>query len=344
MQRRSTPATKPTTDGLFDQLAQLLPGALLTALVAALAYGCSRSLTAFAISPLIVALVMGGCVRNLRGVPACAAVGIKGTTRRALRIGIVLLGLQLSIGQVISMGATGAMIVASALAATFLMTLWLGARLGVDPRLTKLIAAGTSICGASAIVATNTVARAAEEDAAYAVAAVSVFGTIAVLLYPLAGHLLHMTTQTYGLWVGASIHEVGQVAAAADAWHPSSDLAMIAKLSRVALLAPVVLVLATLARSPRGTDSTVSRIEFPWFLVGFVLMMLIGSIDAVSVEQKRWSAHAATALLTVALAGLGLELDIRKLRTRGWRPLLLGALSSVFICVMSLTGILFWAR
>jgi uncharacterized integral membrane protein (TIGR00698 family) len=242
------------------------------------------------------------------------------------------------------MGGAGAMIVASALAATFLMTLWLGARLGVDPRLTKLIAAGTSICGASAIVATNTVAGAAEEDVAYAVAAVSVFGTIAVLLYPLAGHLLHMTTQTYGLWVGASIHEVGQVAAAADAWHPSSDLAMIAKLSRVALLAPVVLVLATLARFPRGADSTVQRIELPWFLVGFVVMMLIGSFGAVSLEQKRWSAQTATALLTVALAGLGLELDIRKLRTRGWRPLLLGALSSVFICVTSLAGILFWGR
>ena len=342
MQRRSNPAAKPTSDGLFAQLTQLMPGVLLTVLVAALAYWLSRALTTVAISPLIVALVMGGCARNLLGVPAYAASGIKGTTRRALRAGIVLLGLQLSIGQVVSMGGTSALIVAAALAATFLMTVWLGTQLGVDSRLAKLIAAGTSICGASAVVATNTVAQAAEEDVAYAVAAVSVFGTMAVLLYPLAGQLLHMSTETYGLWVGASIHEIGQVAAAADAWQPSSDLAMVAKLSRVALLAPLVLLMATLARAPRATGSNVLRLELPWFLLGFVAMMFIGSVDVVSLEQKRWAAQATTALLSLALAGLGLELDIRKLRTRGWRPLLLGALSSAFICVTSLVGILIW--
>lgn len=342
MQRRSSPAAEPTTPGRFGRLPRLIPGVLLTALVAALAYWCCRALTTVAISPLIVALVLGGCARNLLGIPAYAAAGIKGITRRALRTGIVLLGLQLSIAQVISMGGTGATIVVAALAATFLMTLWLGPRLGVDPRLAQLIAAGTSICGASAVVATNTVAQAPEEDVAYAVAAVSVFGTLAVLLYPLAGHLLHLSTDTYGLWVGASIHEIGQVAAAADAWHPSSDLAMIAKLSRVALLAPIVLLLATLVRAAREPGSQIPRVELPWFLVGFVAMMLIGSVDAVSLEQKRWSAQAATVLLTVALAGLGLELDMRKLRTRGWRPLLLGAVSSAFICVTSLAGILLW--
>ncbi|MCB1632516.1 MAG: putative sulfate exporter family transporter, partial [Pseudomonadales bacterium] len=100
-------------------------------------------------------------------------------------------------------------------------------RLGVEPQLTRLII-GTSVCGASAVIAANTVAHGSDEDVIYAVATVSIFGSLSVLLYPIAGHLLQMTADTHGLWAGTSIHEIGQVVAATDAWPASSDAAMIA--------------------------------------------------------------------------------------------------------------------
>ena len=109
--------------------------------------------------------------------------------RRILRFAIVLLGLQLTAAQVIDVGATGIGIIAVTLAATFVFTIWLGRVLGVDRKLTELIAAGTSICGASAIIATNTVTRARGEDAAYALACVTVFGSIAMFVYPMLGSL-----------------------------------------------------------------------------------------------------------------------------------------------------------
>lgn len=319
-----------------------LPGIALLALVAGLPLWICQALPTIAVSPLVLALATGAMVKNFLGIPACAAAGIKGATRRALRAGVVAMGLQLPLSELMSMGPQGALIVGGALIATFAVTLWLGSKLGVDPRLAQLIAAGTSICGASAVVATNTVARAEEEDVAYAVAAVSIFGTVSVLLYPMLGHMLQMTADSYGLWVGASIHEIGQVAAAADAWKSSSDIAMIAKLSRVMLLAPVVLLLGAFAKRARMATQDTRRVEPPWFLLGFLVMMLVGSADCISAEHKQWSAGAATLLLTLALAGLGLELDLRKLHTRGWRPLALGALSSVFICVSTLAGILMW--
>lgn len=317
----------------------LLPGVGLTVGLAALSFGAARTLGAVAISPLIIALIIGALVRNLIGASARAAPGIRASARHLLRAGIVILGLQLSIGELVAIGAGGLALIAGTLAGTFFVTVWLGARLGVDPKLAKLIAAGTSICGASAVVATNTVAQADEEDVAYAVASVSLFGTAAVLLYPIAAEALKMSAYAYGLWAGASIHEIGQVAAAA----PASEVAMVAKLSRVALLAPVVFTLAKVAGSRSRRRRDAARVEMPWFLVGFVAMMLIGSAVSIPVAAMERAAQAATGLLTVALAGIGLEMDLGKLRTRGWRPLLLGAGASLFICLSSLALIL-WLR
>ncbi len=330
-------ALSPTA---LTQARRQLPGLFLLASITAASLAICSTLRGVTLSPLIVALVIGVAVRNLMGIPRLAAGGIRITSRYALRTGVVVLGLQLSLGQIVSMGAVAALIVGMTLVATFFVTLRLGARLGVEPPLTQLIAAGTSICGASAIIAANTVARGTDEDVAYAVATVSIFGSASVLLYPIAGHLLQMTPETYGLWSGASIHEIGQVAAAADVWPGSSDVAMIAKLSRVMLLAPIVLLLATLA-GPSATGGS-ARLDRPWFLLGFVVMMLIGSVGYLPPEYKQWGAHVAALLLTVALAGLGLDLDLRQLRTRGWRPLLLGTLSTAFICISSLTAILLW--
>jgi uncharacterized integral membrane protein (TIGR00698 family) len=318
-----------------------VPGLFLTATIAAAAFGLRNLSGITALSPLIVAIVLGIAFHNTVGTPAAFKPGVVFSMRRLLRFAIILLGLQLSLSQVVEVGGAGLGIIASTLAATFLFTMWLGRRLGVERKLAELIAAGTSICGASAVVATNTVTRASDEDVAYAVACVTVFGSASMLLYPVLEGLLQLTPHAFGLWAGASVHEIAQVVAAAfQNGVDSGNFAMIAKLSRVMLLAPMILALSCFSAGKPQTDriegSKRRSVPVPWFVVGFVAMMLFNSLDLIPHLEKAWFVQTTTFLLAVALAAMGLETDVGKLRAKGWKPLLVGAGSWLFISAFSL--------
>jgi uncharacterized integral membrane protein (TIGR00698 family) len=319
----------------------LLPGLLLTTTIATAAFGLRNLSGIAALSPLIIAIVLGLVFHNTVGTPAAFRPGVVFGMRRVLRFAIILLGLQLSLAQVVEVGAAGLGIIAFTLGGTFLFTVWLGRRLAVDRKLVELIAAGTSICGASAIVATNTVTRASDEDVAYAVACVTVFGSASMLLYPALEGLLQLTPHAFGLWAGASIHEIAQVVAAAfQNGADAGNFGTIAKLSRVMLLAPMILALGYFSSGKRRADrvdpSEQQSIPVPWFVLGFVAMMLFNSFDVISQADKAYLIQTTTFLLTVALAAMGLETDIRKLCAKGWKPLLIGAGSWLFISAFSL--------
>jgi len=318
-----------------------VPGLFLTATIAAAAFGLRNLSGITALSPLIVAIVLGIAFHNTVGTPAAFKPGVVFSMRRVLRFAIILLGLQLSLSQVVEVGGAGLAIIASTLAATFLFTVWLGRRLGVERKLSELIAAGTSICGASAVVATNTVTRASDEDVAYAVACVTVFGSASMLLYPVLEGLLQLTPHAFGLWAGASVHEIAQVVAAAfQNGVDSGNFAMIAKLSRVMLLAPMILALSCFSAGKPQTDriegSKRQSVPVPWFVLGFVVMMLFNSLDVIPHLEKAWLVQTTTFLLAIALAAMGLETDVGKLRAKGWKPLLVGAGSWLFISAFSL--------
>jgi len=322
---------------------RLLPGLLLTFILAAFAFEL-RSLSGItALSPLIIAIALGMVFHNTMGTPDTFKPGVVFSMRRLLRFAIVLLGLQLSFAQLVRVGTAGLAIILVTLVASFVFTAWLGRRFHIDRKLAQLIAAGTSICGASAVIATNTVTRAPDEDVAYAVACVTVFGSASMLLYPALGGLAHLAPHAFGLWAGASIHEIAQVVAAAFQNGTSSGhFATIAKLSRVMMLAPMILALGYLsAKRPQSTASDLAKeptqsLPMPWFVLGFIAMMLFNSFDLIPHVDKVYLGQATTFLLTVALAAMGLETDIGKLRAKGWRPLLVGAGSWLFISAFSL--------
>ena len=322
---------------------RLLPGLLLTFILAAVAFELRSLLGITALSPLIVAIVLGMAFHNTIGTPGAFKPGVAFSMRRILRFAIVLLGLQLSFAQLIKVGTVGLAIIAVTLAATFLFTVWLGRRLGIDRKLAQLIAAGTSICGASAIIATNTVTRASDEDVAYAVACVTVFGSASMLLYPALEGLVQLAPHAFGLWAGASIHEIAQVVAAAFQNGTSSGhFGTIAKLSRVMLLAPTILVLGYVSAKRLQTvggdhvTPAIQPLPMPLFVLGFLAMMVFNSFDLIPQVDKTYLVQATTFLLTVALAAMGLETDFGKLRAKGWRPLLVGAGSWLFISAFSL--------
>jgi len=289
-------------------------------------------------SPMILAILIGIAFHNLVGTPALAKPGVTFSLRRVLRFAIVLLGLQLTAAQVVEVGATGVAIIVTTLVATFMATTWAGHLLGVDRKLAQLIAAGTSICGASAVIATNTVTDAPDEDVAYAVACVTVFGSIAMFAYPALPGLLHLAPRAYGLWAGSSIHEIAQVVAAAyQDGTQAGDFATIAKLSRVMMLAPVVISLGLLARRHhRGDTARARKVPMPWFVLGFIALVGLNSMIVIPPAAKAPIIVATTFMLSVALAAMGLETDIRKLRAKGLRPLLLGLVAFLFIAGFSL--------
>lgn len=327
----------------------LLPGLALAALIAAAAFGLkSLGIPGLErLSPLMLAIVLGMLVRNTLGRPEYTRAGLAASLRAPLRLGIVLLGLQVTLAEILGIGWAGLSILAFALIGTVMFTIWLGARLGVPPGLTTLIAAGTGVCGASAIVAANTVVRDSDESVAYALATVTLLGTIALFSYPVIATVLPLSEVGYGLWTGASVHEVAQVVAAGFALgQQTGEFATVTKLARVLMLAPLIIALGVWwsHRTALAGDGVTrsARPPLPWFVFGFLGMVLLAGTGWIDPSLRVIANTATQALLAFALAAVGLETDFRKLVSQGWRPLALGALSTLFIAITSLLLALVW--
>lgn len=311
------------------RLAGLAAGLLLVLAVATAASLLHRLPPLGALSPLILATAIGIAIRNLAGPWAPAAAGQAFVLRRVLRLAIVLLGFQVSLGEIVSLGAHGLVVVLLATPATFLAIRLLGRRVGLEPKLATLLASGTSICGASAIVATNAVVHAPEEDVSYAIASVTLLGTLAMFLYPAAAPLAGLAGRDYGLWAGGSIHEVAQAAGAAfqggrDAGHAG----VVAKLLRVALLGPLILALALRGRR-RGGPAGLA--PFPWYLAGFAAVIAVNSLAPPPEAVAQAIAATTTFLMTMALAAMGLATHLGALVRRGLRPLAVAGAGSLFM-------------
>jgi uncharacterized integral membrane protein (TIGR00698 family) len=312
-------------------LSALLPGIALAAAIAATSIGIRAATGISALSPLILSIIIGMLVRNTLSLPAAIEPGIGFSLKRILRLGIILLGLQVTVAQILSLGGTALAIVALTLATTFVAIRLAGRALGVDRQLTDLIAAGTSVCGASAVIAANTVIRGRQEHVAYAVACVTLFGSISMLAYPLLAAPLGLDERAYGLWSGATIHEVAQVVAASfQAGDVAGQFGTISKLARVVLLAPLVMTLALALRS-QTNDAHTGSVPMPWFVLGFVAMMAVNSVVEIPADLGKGITIVTNFLLSMALAAMGLQANIAKLRAEGWRPLALGAFGWLFI-------------
>lgn len=311
----------------------VLPGLVLAGGIGVTASLLNRLPALNVLSPMILAIAMGIGLGNLVRLPGRVRPGIAFAMRHLLRAGIVLLGLQLTMAQVFAVGPGGLAVIVLSLAATFGFTMVVGPLLGVGRDLTALIAAGTAICGASAVLAANTAVRGRDEDVAYAVACVTIFGSMAMFAYPALAGLADLGPRAFGLWAGASIHEIAQVAAAAyQRGSEAGDFGTVAKLSRVMLLAPVVLLLGLGRGGKKGT----AKPPVPWFVLGFIALVGLNSMVDLPGALHAAAAPVTGFLLATALAAMGLETDLRRLKAEGIRPLLLALLAFVFIAGFSL--------
>jgi uncharacterized integral membrane protein (TIGR00698 family) len=328
-----------------------LPGLTIAASIAAVAFVVEyliKNNTAGVISPLVIAVVLGALTSNLGWLPENCRIGLGFAARNLLRLGIVLLGLQLSFSQVRELGAPGLALVIVVVAATFVGTQWLGKKMGLSPGLSLLVATGFSICGASAIAAMRPVSDADDDDMAYAIALVTICGTLAIFLLPVIGELIGFSGAQFGSWVGASVHDVAQtVATAASGNDDAQDAAIVVKLTRVMLLAPLVAAVSFTRRQKLNrtiaTDSKTQKAKLPpivpLFVVGFIAAISINSsfnLPSEFLSNVKWLEKS---LLACALVGLGAGVDARKLRRVGSRPLALGLISWILIATLSALGV-----
>ena len=312
-------------------------GVMLTAAIAAAAFALRSIPGLTGLSPMILAVLAGMAINALTQLAPRSRMGLAFVLRRVLRLAIMLLGLQLTTRQIADVGLAGLVVVVGTVIATFVFTVWLGRLLKVERGLSELLAAGTAICGASAIIATNTVTRAPGEDVAYAVASITLFGSIAMFAYPLLASALHLGPSAFGLWAGASIHEVAQaVAAAFQGGAGAGEIGTATKLTRVLLLAPLILLLGCTSASRSGGTRVGVSAQVPWFVLGFIALVVAGSIVTIPAPLKAGVGTLTSFLLAMSLAAMGLQTNLARLRDRGLRPLLLGFAASVFVAGFSL--------
>jgi uncharacterized integral membrane protein (TIGR00698 family) len=328
---------------------QIFPGLLACLAIAFASIRLKEATGVTALNPVVVALAVGIVLRASFGLPAALRPGAAFAVRPLLRAAIILLGLQVTIGQLASVGAGALGLAVASVALTIPFTIWLGSQLRVDPALAQLIGTGTGICGASAIVAANQVSRGSQEDVAYALAVITLCGTAALLAYPALAPLLGLSPRAYGLWAGSSIHEVVQAVGAAAAGGPvSAEIGTITKLARVVLLAPAILALgAWVARAGlHGTDRAGGamagrgrvKAPMPWFAFGFLAMVGVASTHLVPPSVDQAGRQLVPLMLAASVAALGLNTNLAALRAKGVRPLLLGVGATVFVSLLGLLG------
>jgi uncharacterized integral membrane protein (TIGR00698 family) len=313
---------------------RFVPGLALAGALAALGFALSKA--APVAGALLWALALGALAAPLVGARPAAEPGVRLAATTLLRAGVALLGLRISLGVLGHVGLGGAIVAAGTLSVTLAATILLGRWLGIRRDLALLIATGSAICGASAIAAMNSVTRADEEDVGYAVATVTLFGSLAMLLLPPVAAAIGLSDARAGVWAGASVHEVAQATAAGSAVSLAAlKAATLVKLTRVILLAPAV---STVAASRRAAGAGAARV--PGFVLAFLGFVALRSLVTVPAPVLAAAGAASTLLLAAALAALGLRIRLSALRAAGLRPLALGLAAWLIAAATALTLVL----
>lgn len=347
-----TTMTKNLTDSHFlrpNRLGRVLPGLILTGAVTGVAIWLSDfpQLSHLGLSALTLAIVIGMVVGNtlyptVR--PLCQD-GVNLAKQRLLRLGIILYGLRLTFAQIADVGATGIMIDALTLCSTFTLACWLGKNVfGLDSDTAMLIGAGSSICGAAAVMATEPVLDAKAEKVTVAVATVVIFGTTAIFLYPWLWQLnlqhqwINFSAEQFGIYTGSTVHEVAQVVAAGQGVSPDAEnAAVITKMIRVMMLAPFLLLLSGW-KNRGNTQKTqhsglLRNITIPWFALLFIAVAAFNSLDILPHSWIPPLITLDTILLAMAMAALGLTTHFSALRQAGVKPILLAAILFIWLIV-----------
>lgn len=303
-----------------------VPGLALALAIALIALGLGH------LAPLIggpvIGIVLGIVVRNGFAPGARFTPGIRLAGKQVLQWSIVALGFGLSLDQVAKTGMESLSVTLITMSTAFLAAWGLGRLLGVHDKLKVLIGVGTAICGGSAIAAVTPIIRLDDHDTAFAISTIFLFNVVAVLLFPLLGHLMHLSDLGFGLWAGTAINDTSSVVGAGYSYsHAAGDYATIVKLTRATLIIPVCIALAVMVamreRKQGAADFSLKRV-FPWFILWFLVASAARTMGLVPMTLLPAIHAAAEFLIIVALTAIGLSANLRRMIASGPRPILLG--------------------
>lgn len=329
---------------LAARAVEVAPGVLLSVAVAAVSVTIGRFVPI--VGGALPAVVIGVVIALVRRPTGRVVPGLGYSGSFLLQLAVVLLGAQLSLGVVAEVGAASFPVMIASLAVCLLGAFLLGRALRVDRRLATLIGVGTGICGASAIAAVSPVIAATGAEIAYAVSTIFLFNVLAVVLFPLLGHLLHLDPHAFGLLAGTAVNDTSSVVAAAGVFSTAAlGYAVVVKLVRTLMIIPISVGLSVIesrrdaAREPL-TLRRVARLV-PWFLVGFLLIVAVNSLGAIPDAVRDGMVATSSFLVATALAAIGMSTDVRALRRSGWKPLALGGI--LWVLVTATTLFTMWA-
>jgi uncharacterized integral membrane protein (TIGR00698 family) len=332
------PAAAP---GIAQPLRDVVPGLCLALVIATLARWIAGFLP-HAVGEVLVAVLLGLLAANLTALPRVTAPGIRFSVHRVLRLGIILLGARLSLGDVAAIGLQAFGLVVLCMAVAFFFAVSAGRALSLPPRLALLIGVGTAVCGNSAIIATAPVVEAEDREVGFAVATITLFGTLAVFVYPLVGRLLGLSDSVFGVWSGVAVNDTSQVVATSAAYSTTSrDIATVVKLVRNTLMAPLIILIAwwwNRRQAPIQSDAARRGAvkAFPLFVLGFLAMSLARTLGLLTPWMAGGIDLAAKLCILVALAAVGLNTRIAQMRAIGATPFYVGFGAAALLAGLSL--------
>ncbi|MDU1891884.1 MAG: YeiH family protein [Dysgonomonas sp.] len=322
----------------------LIHGILFVALFACSAFYISqfKALEYISLSPLIIGIILGMLYGNTlkKNMPEEWLPGINFCSKKLLRLAIILYGFRLTFQNVIAVGLSAIIIDIVIIVSTLGIGLLLGKLLKIDKEITLLTSTGSAICGAAAVLGMEPVLNNKPHKTAIAVATVVIFGTIAMFLFPalFRNGVLELTSEQWGLYTGATVHEVAHVVGAGNAMGEEiSEVAIIVKMIRVIFLAPVLLICALIISKKVKTDNNEEsrkvKITIPWFAFGFIAVIGFNSFNLLPSGVVEAINYIDTFLLTMAMTALGIETHFKKFKEAGAKPFILAAILFVWLMI-----------
>lgn len=348
--------TVPTTReaSLPRGFIRLLPGLFLLALIGYASKVTEQSITRYGkehhvalpnIEYVLWAILFGLVISNTVGLPAVFRAGVD-TYEFWLKLGIVFQGVRFLLGDIMKLGAVSLIFVAVELAVSIAFMTWLGKKFNLSPKLTSLLAIGSSICGVSAIIAAKGAIDAEDEDVSYAIAAILALGAFSLFAFPAIGHALGMSDQAFGMWAGLAVDNTAEATAAGALYSDAAaKFAVLAKTTRNATIGFVVLGYAIYWAAQSGKRAIENKGAFLWqkfpkFVLGFLAISTLATIGAFSAPQMNDIANLSRWAFLMTFAGVGLKTNLREMSKQGMRPLVVGAVGEFVVAALTLAMIL----
>ena len=332
------------------KILKLVPGMLLSVVVAVVAYWLESLLPIHLIGAAVIAMFIGMLINHFMKDMKVIAPGIKFTSKKILKFAIILLGLSLNITTILHVGKMSLTVMVFTLMTCFGGGYFIGRALGLNWKLSNLISAGTGICGGSAIAAISSAIDADDNDVAYAMSATFLFDMAMIVLFPIMGRALGMSDEAFGIWAGTAVNDTSSVVATGYAFSEGAgDFATMVKLTRTLAIIPTVVVFAFIQLNLKRKEAMANRENggelkanvsiakiFPWFILGFLAMSIVASVFPISAAIVSVTKKLSKFLMVSALAAIGLNTSFSGMKKAGIRPMIHGFIISALVVIVAL--------